>query len=84
MRPQQSDTERQRAASVRSSTMVSMAGAGLVVAVFAILGFAVSAPREHWTRGAIVVAVLLLLLRQLSAGSGFATLSRRSRIRYRS
>lgn len=66
MRPRQTQTERERAASVRSSTMFWTAGAGLVVVVFAILGFAASAPREYWYRGAIVVAVLLLLLRQLS------------------
>lgn len=46
--------------------MLWTAGAALIVIVFAILGFATSAPREFWYRGAIIVAILLLILRQIS------------------
>jgi hypothetical protein len=66
MTPQEKQSERDRAAALRSSTMLWTAGAGLVVVVFAVLGFSTGAPREFWQRGAIVVAVLLLVLRQVS------------------
>jgi hypothetical protein len=46
--------------------MLWTAGAGLIVVVFAILGLATSAPPQFWYRGAIVVAVLLLVLRRVS------------------
>lgn len=58
---------RERAATLRFSVMLWTAGAGLVVVVFAILGFATSASPQFWYRGAIVVAVLLLILRRLSS-----------------
>lgn len=58
--------QRQRAATLRFSAMLWTAGAALIVVVFAILGFSTGAPREFWYRGAIVVAVLLLILRQVA------------------
>lgn len=59
-------TQTQRAATMRFSAMLWTAGAALIVVVFAILGFSTGAPREFWYRGAIVVAILLLILRQVS------------------
>lgn len=56
----------QRAATLRFSAMLWTAGAALIVVVFAILGFSTSAPREFWYRGAVIVAILLLILRQVS------------------
>jgi hypothetical protein len=58
--------ERQRNASMRFSMMLWSAGAGLIVVVLTILGLSMSAPREFWYKGAIVAAVLLLLLRQIT------------------
>ena len=67
MTPQEQRTERERAATLRFSTMLWTAGAGLIVVIFAILGFATSAPSQFWYRGAIVVAILLLVLRRVSS-----------------
>ena len=61
---QQAAQQRNRA--IRFSVMLWTAGAAAIIVVFALLGLASDAPREFWTRGAIVVAVLLLILRQIT------------------
>lgn len=58
--------EQQRSASMRFSTMLWSAGAGLIVVILAIVGLSISAPREFWYKMAIGAAVALLLLRQLA------------------
>ena len=66
MIPQEQRAARDRAATMRFSVMLWTAGAGLIVVVFAILGFSISATPQFWFRGAIAVAVLLLILRRVS------------------
>ncbi len=56
----------QRKAALRSSMSIWTAGLALVVVGVLIVGFRESAPPEFFYKGAIVVAVLMLLLRQIS------------------
>ncbi len=57
---------RQRKAAVRSSVTLWTACAALVVVIFAIIGLSMSAPPQFWYRGALGVAILLLIFRQIS------------------
>jgi hypothetical protein len=56
----------QRRASLRSSMSVWTAGLALVVVALLIVGFRESAPPEYFYKGAAAIAVLMLLLRQVS------------------
>jgi hypothetical protein len=56
----------QRKAALRSSMSVWTAGLSLIVVALAILGFRGSAPPQYFYKGALAVALLLLLLRQVS------------------
>ena len=58
--------EQQRKSALRFSMMIWTAGAALIVVVIAIIGLSASAPSTFWSRAAIVLAVLLLVLRQLT------------------
>ncbi len=51
---------------MRSSMMIGTAGLALVVVVLLIVGLSMSAPAGFFSKAAIGVAVLLLILRQVS------------------
>jgi hypothetical protein len=55
--------ERERKAAMRSGMTLWSAGLALVVVIFLILGLSSSAPPSFFSKGAIIVAILL---RQLS------------------
>jgi hypothetical protein len=55
----------QRKAALRSSMSVWSAGLALIVVALLIVGFRESAQPEYFYKGAIAVAVLMLLLRQV-------------------
>jgi len=58
--------ERERRSNLRLSLLaLSLAGI-LLVGALALLGYSGGAPQTFWTRAAIAVAVLMLLLRQLT------------------
>ena len=59
-------TRQQRNASLRSSMSLWTAGLALVVVVFVIVGLSNSAPSGFFKTAAIVVAIVFLVLRQLS------------------
>lgn len=54
-----------RRASLRNSMLLWSALGILLVAALAILGYSSAAPQRFWTWGGIVVAVLLLVIRQV-------------------
>ena len=56
----------QRTASLRSSMSLWTAGLALLVVIFLILGLNSSAGSGFFKLGAVIVAVLLLILRQVS------------------
>jgi hypothetical protein len=56
----------ERKAALRSSMMIWTAGTALVVVAIAILGLSSSASPRFFSKSAIVVAILLLVLRQVS------------------
>ena len=58
--------QHERKAAMRSGMTLWSAGLALVVVIFLILGHSSSAPHSFFSKGAVVVAVLLLVLRQLS------------------
>ena len=58
--------EQQRKAALRFSMMIWTAGIALIVVVLLIIGLSSSAPPRFFSRSAIGVAVLLLVLRQVS------------------
>ena len=58
--------EQQRKAALRFSMMIWTAGIALVVVVLLIMGLSSSAPPRFFSRSAIGLAVLLLILRQVS------------------
>ncbi len=58
--------EQQRRSALRFSMMIWTAGLALVVVVLAILGLSSAASPRFFSRGAIVLAILLLILRQVS------------------
>ncbi|MBV9295819.1 MAG: hypothetical protein JO145_09615 [Acidobacteriaceae bacterium] len=58
--------EQQRKAALRFSMMLWTAGLGLIVVVLTIVGLNNSAPRGYFSKTAIGLAVLLLLLRQMT------------------
>lgn len=57
--------EQQRRAALRVSMMIWTAGIALVVVVLLILGLSSAAPPRFFSRIAIGVAILLLILRQI-------------------
>ena len=63
-------TERQRRSSLRVSLLLLTLGGILLVGALAILGYSSGAPQAFWTRAAIGVAVLLLILRQVGRRLG--------------
>jgi len=56
----------ERKAAVRSATSIWSAGLALIVVVVLIMGLSTSAPSSFYSKAAIGVAVLLLIVRQLS------------------
>lgn len=63
-------TERQRRSSLRMSVVLLTLGGVLLVAALAILGYSSGAPQSFWTRAAVGVAILLLVLRQVGRHLG--------------
>jgi hypothetical protein len=63
-------TERQRRSSLRVSLLLLTLGGILLVGALAILGYSSGAPQAFWTRAAIGVAILLLILRQVGRRLG--------------
>ncbi|MBV9265591.1 MAG: hypothetical protein JO061_05420 [Acidobacteriaceae bacterium] len=57
---------RERKAALRSSMTLWTAGLALIAVVFAIIGLSSGAPSQFWSRAALVLAILLLALRQIS------------------
>jgi FtsH-binding integral membrane protein len=58
--------QKERRTALRSSMTMGTAGLALVVVVLLIVGLSSSAPPRFFTQAAIGVAVLLLILRQVS------------------
>jgi hypothetical protein len=58
--------ERERRSSLRLSLLVLSLGGILVVGALALLGYSGGAPQSFWTRAAIGVAILMLVLRQVT------------------
>jgi hypothetical protein len=56
----------ERKAALRSSMTIWTAGLALIVVVVLIMGLRTSAPSSFYSKGAIGVAILLLIVRQLS------------------
>ncbi len=56
----------QRKAALRSSMSIWTAGLALIVVTLVIVGLRESAPPDYFYKGAIAVAILVLLLRQVS------------------
>jgi hypothetical protein len=66
MNKYENQAKQQRKASLLSSMSLWTAGLALLVVVFLIIGLNGSAPSGFFKIGAVVAAVLLLILRQLS------------------
>ena len=62
--------ERQRRSAMRSSMVMGTAGIALLAVVLLIVGLNSSAPQSFFSRTAVGVAVLLLILRQLGRRRG--------------
>jgi apolipoprotein N-acyltransferase len=60
------ESNTQRRAVLRSSTALWTAGLLLVAIAFGIAGFSAGAPTQFWSKAAIGLAVLLLILRQVN------------------
>ena len=58
--------QEQRRSMLKMSMLLWSLGGALLVVVLAIAGFSSSAPQGFWKDAAIVVAVLVLILRQVS------------------
>jgi Flp pilus assembly protein protease CpaA len=58
--------EQQRRSAMRSSMMMGTAGIALLAVVLLIVGLNNSAPQTFFSRAAVGVAILLLVLRQVS------------------
>lgn len=57
--------DRDRKSSLRSSLLLGMAGIVLVLLILFFLGTSNAAPSGFWSKVAIAVAVVLLILRQM-------------------
>jgi FtsH-binding integral membrane protein len=57
--------DRDRKSTLRSSLLLGMAGIVLVLLILFFLGRSNSVPSSFWSKVGIVVAVLLLILRQM-------------------
>lgn len=57
--------DRDRKSTLRSSLLLGMAGIVLVLLILFFLGRSSSVPSSFWSKVGIVVAVLLLILRQM-------------------
>jgi cytochrome bd-type quinol oxidase subunit 2 len=66
MNKYEQQAKQQRTASLRSSISLWTAGLALLVVIFLIIGLSSSADSKFFRMGAVVVAILLLILRQLS------------------
>ena len=66
MNPYEQRAQQERKAALRLGLVLGTAGVGLVVLAIALTGFIGSAPDSFWKVAAIFVAVLLLVLRQLT------------------
>ena len=60
------NAERERRSSLRLSLLVLSLGGILVVGALALLGYSGGAPQSFWTRAAIGLAILMLILRQVT------------------
>ncbi|MGA8029455.1 MAG: hypothetical protein WB992_20120 [Bryobacteraceae bacterium] len=58
--------EQQRKGALRFSMMLWTAGLALVVVILMILGLSSSAPRGYFTKAAIGLAIVLLIVRQVT------------------
>ncbi len=58
-------SEQTRRRSLQNSMLLWSTGGILLIAVLALLGFSTGANREFWKGAAIVVAVFLLIVRQV-------------------
>ena len=66
MNKYEQQARQQRTASLRTSMSLWTAGLALLVVIFLIIGLSNGAPSGFFKTGAVVVAVLLLILRQLN------------------
>jgi len=66
MNKYEEQARQQRKAALRSSMSVWTAGLSLIVVALVILGFRSEAPPEYFYKGALAVAAVLLLLRQVA------------------
>jgi hypothetical protein len=66
MNKYEQQARQQRTASLRTSMSLWTAGLALLVVVFLIVGLTNSAPSGFFKMGAVVAAILLLILRQLN------------------
>lgn len=57
--------DRDRKSTLRSSLLLGMAGLAIVLLILFVLGASSSAPSGFWSKVGVVVAVLLLILRQM-------------------
>ena len=58
--------DKQRRSAMKASTSIWTAGIALVVVVLLILGLSRSAPPSYFTKAAVLAAVLLLVVRQVT------------------
>ena len=66
MNKYEKQAKEQRTASLRSSMSLWTAGLALLVVIFIIIGLSGSAPSGFFKMGAVIAAIVLLILRQLS------------------
>ena len=66
MNKYEEQAKQQRKAALRSSMSVWTAGLSLIVVALVILGFRSDAPPDYFYKGALGVAVVLLVLRQVA------------------
>lgn len=71
--------DRDRKSTLRSSLLYAMAGIALVLLFLVFIGTPGAAPSGFWQKVGIVVAVLLLLLRQMQRRLGRQGRGKRSR-----
>jgi hypothetical protein len=57
--------EQRRQSTLRNSVLVGAVGLGLAMLALAGLGSLFAVPRSYWTRVALVIAILFLILRQV-------------------
>lgn len=66
MKKFEQQAQEQRRSMLKMSMLLWSLGGALLIVTLAIAGFSSSAPRNFWKDAAIVVAVVVLILRQVS------------------